>query len=278
MAPMVTNGAPAVPVGHWQLLAIAAACVLVCGVVLGLSGTRRAKRPLSDQEQLGQRCIALDSIVNGSGEEVYKRPRWSGGKQSAASDYSTLETLGPLMFGDEEEVSTSTGPLFDLLPDPCPSVVWPTEVVSTAGSNQAPPAPAPAPPPAPAPAASSSSSSSSNSLSPSEISWLPRIEMSPVEAARAACGTEAGALTLLPEERPFKCKVEGCKYAATRQRYLGEHMRTHTGYKPHKCPYEGCGYSAPGTGHLHRHLRSHTGEKPFKCDWPVSKTRALGLF
>ena len=33
VAPMVTNGAPAVPVGHWQLLAIAAACVLVCGVV-----------------------------------------------------------------------------------------------------------------------------------------------------------------------------------------------------------------------------------------------------
>eukprot|EP01047_Picozoa_sp_COSAG01_P020627 COSAG01_NODE_1177_length_11372_cov_4.507851_11_plen_774_part_00 len=68
--------------------------------------------------------------------------------------------------------------------------------------------------------------------------------------------------------RPFKCTVPGCNYTATRRRYVGEHMHTHTGFKPHECPYDGCSYRAAGTGHLFRHMRTHTGEKPYKCDWP----------
>ena len=71
------------------------------------------------------------------------------------------------------------------------------------------------------------------------------------------------------DARPFKCNWPGgCSYTATKRRYVGEHMRTHTGFKPHKCTFPGCGYSAAGTGHLRRHMRVHTGEKPYSCDWP----------
>ena len=76
------------------------------------------------------------------------------------------------------------------------------------------------------------------------------------------------------ETRPYKCSVPGCTYTATRKRYVGEHMRTHTGHKPHKCTYPGCNYAAARTGNLNQHMRVHTGEKPFKCDWPVRNIRS----
>lgn len=66
----------------------------------------------------------------------------------------------------------------------------------------------------------------------------------------------------------FKCPVEGCEYKATRRRYVGEHMRTHTGEKPHKCTHPGCEYAATGSGHLIRHMSVHSGNKRHKCKVP----------
>lgn len=63
----------------------------------------------------------------------------------------------------------------------------------------------------------------------------------------------------------FRCGLPGCDYSTHVRRYLGEHVKTHTGYKPHACAHPGCGYRTSGAGHLKRHMRVHSKEKPFKC-------------
>ena len=74
----------------------------------------------------------------------------------------------------------------------------------------------------------------------------------------------AGAHT---EEKPYKCRYEGCDYAFTTNGGLTNHLRTHTGEKPYKCHYEGCDYAFTTNGGLTVHLRTHTGEKPYKCTY-----------
>jgi len=70
--------------------------------------------------------------------------------------------------------------------------------------------------------------------------------------------------------RPFACTFEGCGYRATKQRYLREHARVHSGERPYKCTWPGCTYAAAGQGHIDikRHIRTHTGDKPYPCTEP----------
>ena len=64
------------------------------------------------------------------------------------------------------------------------------------------------------------------------------------------------------DAKPFNCSVVGCTFRAARQRYVADHMKTHTGFKPHKCPHPGCGYATAATGHLNRHKRQVHTEQP----------------
>lgn len=82
----------------------------------------------------------------------------------------------------------------------------------------------------------------------------------------------AGAATAAA--KPYACPIEGCGYRAAQRRYIGEHLRVHTGRKPYACTWAGCAYSSSGSGHLQRHMRVHTGEKPYKCDWAGCKYQA----
>ena len=81
---------------------------------------------------------------------------------------------------------------------------------------------------------------------------------------------EAEALARAPpsQRARLRCKVAGCGYKTAHQRYLDQHMRTHSGLKPYECHWPGCDYACSGKGHLVRHIRVHTGEKPYKCTWP----------
>jgi len=67
-------------------------------------------------------------------------------------------------------------------------------------------------------------------------------------------------------EKPYKCDVEGCKFACAQSSALRTHLRTHTGEKPYMCDVEGCEYACAQSSALRTHLRTHTGEKPYKCD------------
>ena len=70
------------------------------------------------------------------------------------------------------------------------------------------------------------------------------------------------------QERPFKCEVAGCEYAAAQSNDLLRHMRTHTGERPFACGVPGCGYAAAQGAHLTCHMRTHTGERPYACGVP----------
>lgn len=39
-------------------------------------------------------------------------------------------------------------------------------------------------------------------------------------------------------------------------------MRKHTGERPHRCPVEGCDYAAARSGHLTRHMKIHQPGQP----------------
>ena len=94
------------------------------------------------------------------------------------------------------------------------------------------------------------------------------------------------------DDKPHRCPVAGCGYAAKGSGHLKRHMRTHTGEKPFKvqsdpwlprhsllrfcltiallaglvqCSWEGCTYASSQSTHLTAHMRKHTGERPFGC-------------
>jgi transposase-like protein len=67
------------------------------------------------------------------------------------------------------------------------------------------------------------------------------------------------------KERPFKCPVPGCPYAAKRKRNLQSHATTHTKEKSFRCTIPGCLYIAKRQSDLTKHIKTHTDEKRFKC-------------
>ncbi|XP_055303395.1 zinc finger protein 600-like [Sitodiplosis mosellana] len=64
-------------------------------------------------------------------------------------------------------------------------------------------------------------------------------------------------------DRKRMCNVCG-KYLANNE-MLKNHMYIHTNEKPYKCKQEGCDKYFRTTMNRHEHMRTHTGEKPFKC-------------
>jgi hypothetical protein len=68
------------------------------------------------------------------------------------------------------------------------------------------------------------------------------------------------------------CSICGQQFSTTQSLIL--HQRTHSGEKPHKCPVPGCGYAAAQASQLTMHNRTkHTKEKPLKCDFPGCNAR-----
>lgn len=67
-------------------------------------------------------------------------------------------------------------------------------------------------------------------------------------------------------DKPFKCKVEGCGKQFPRNSDLMVHTKTHTGERPFGC--EVCGMRFTRKNKVTVHMRTHTGEKPYKCHFP----------
>lgn len=75
---------------------------------------------------------------------------------------------------------------------------------------------------------------------------------------------------LITGERPFKCDVENCGKAFTRNEELTRHKRIHTGLRPHACLV--CGKSFGRKDHLKKHMRTHENR-----DYRLSAA-TLGMF
>ena len=61
-------------------------------------------------------------------------------------------------------------------------------------------------------------------------------------------------------------KCSQCAYSSDLLKDLVRHVRTHSGERPFKCEVEGCGFAATQQSWLKSHTRVHTGERPFVCE------------
>ncbi|XP_053688597.1 myoneurin-like [Sabethes cyaneus] len=69
-------------------------------------------------------------------------------------------------------------------------------------------------------------------------------------------------------ERPYKCRYEGCDKEYKAGGALVKHVRAvHTNERPFRCQYKACDKAYICSQHLKTHLLWHTQEKPFKCNY-----------
>ena len=59
------------------------------------------------------------------------------------------------------------------------------------------------------------------------------------------------------KDRPFICKVPGCKRAFKRFEHLKRHNKMHTGEKPFVCKYPGCNKGFSRSDNLNAHYKTH---------------------
>ncbi|XP_045139648.1 zinc finger protein 697 [Echinops telfairi] len=85
-------------------------------------------------------------------------------------------------------------------------------------------------------------------------------ECGAVVGVAGGCGA-GPALARPPSEKPFRCGE--CGKGFSRNTYLTNHLRLHTGERPNLCA--DCGKSFSWRADLLKHRRLHTGEKPYPC-------------